>query len=163
MKDEQMCTVLNDYFLSIFTKDDENVLIALQMFHGTENDQLLDIVIKKDMMQKNLEELNSNKSQGPDEIHPRLLKELNSVIAKPLAKLFQNLLVQGVVLNDWRETNITALLKKGSKSASQNYRPVSLKSVICKQMESIIKDEIIKHLNIFKLINGSQHGFTKGR
>ena len=30
-------------------------------------------------------------------------------------------------------------------------------------MESIIKDEIIKHLNIFKLINGSQYGFTKGR
>ena len=24
----------------------------------------------------------------------------------------------------------------------------------------LIKDEIIKHLNIFKLINGSQHGFT---
>ena len=30
-------------------------------------------------------------------------------------------------------------------------------------MESIIKDEIIKHLNIFKLINGSPQGFTKGR
>ena len=28
-------------------------------------------------------------------------------------------------------------------------------------MESIIKDEIIKHMNIFKLINESQHGFTK--
>ena len=30
-------------------------------------------------------------------------------------------------------------------------------------MESIIKDEIIKHLNICKLLNESQHGFTKGR
>ena len=78
-------------------------------------------------------------------------------ISKAVSKL------QGVVPNDWREANITALFKKGSKSASQNYRPVSLKSVICKQMESIINDEIIKHLDIFKLINGSQHGFTKGR
>ena len=58
---------------------------------------------------------------------------------------------------------ITALFKKGSKSANQNDRLVSLTSVICKQMESIIKDEIIKHLNIFQLINGSQHGFTKGK
>ena len=72
----------------------------IQMFNGTENDQLLDIVIKKDMVQHKLEELNCNKSQGPDEIHPRLLKELNSVIAEPLAKLFQNSLVQGVVPND---------------------------------------------------------------
>ena len=39
MKDEQMCTVLNDYFLSVFTKDDvEYVPIPQQMFHGTEND-----------------------------------------------------------------------------------------------------------------------------
>ena len=55
MKDEQICTVLKDYFLSIFTKEDvENVPISQQMFHGTENDQLLDIVIKKDMVQQKL-------------------------------------------------------------------------------------------------------------
>ena len=51
MKDEQMCTVLNDYFHLVFTKEDvENVPIPQQMFHGTENDQLLDIVIKKDIL-----------------------------------------------------------------------------------------------------------------
>ena len=55
MKDEQMCIVLNDYFLSVFTKEDvENVSIPQQMFHGTENDQLLDIVIKNDMVQQKL-------------------------------------------------------------------------------------------------------------
>ena len=92
MKDEQMSTVLNDYFLSVFTKEDvENVPIPQQMFHGTENDQLLDIVIKKDVVQQKLEELNCNKSQGPDEIHPRLLKELSSVIAEPLLKGIANL------------------------------------------------------------------------
>ena len=56
------------------------------MFHGTEKDKLLDIVIKKDMVQKKIVELNRNKSQGPDEIYPRLLKELSSVITEPLAK-----------------------------------------------------------------------------
>ena len=77
MKDEQMCTVLKDYFLSVFIKEDvENVPIPQQMFHETENDQRLYIVIKKDMVQQKLEELNCNKSQRPDEIHPRLLKEL---------------------------------------------------------------------------------------
>ena len=44
MKNEQMCTVLNDYFLSFFTKEDaENVSIPQQMFQGTENHKLLDI------------------------------------------------------------------------------------------------------------------------
>ena len=55
MKNEQMCTVLTDYFLSVFTKQDvENVPIPQQMFHGTENDKLLDIVIKKDMVQNKI-------------------------------------------------------------------------------------------------------------
>ena len=64
-----MCTVLNDYFLSVFTKEDvENVFIPQQMIHGTENDKLLDIVNKKNMVQPKLEELKCNKSPGPDEI-----------------------------------------------------------------------------------------------
>ena len=69
----------------------------------------------------------------------KVLKELSSVTAKPLAKLFPNSLIQGVVPNDWREAYITALFKKGSKSTSENYRAVSLTSVICKLMELIIK------------------------
>ena len=70
------------------------------MFHGTENDKLVDIVTKKDMVQNKIEDFNSNKSQGLNEIHPRSLKELNSVIAAPLAKLFQNSLEQVAVPND---------------------------------------------------------------
>ena len=52
MKDEQMCTVLNEYFLLVFIKEVENVPIPQQMFHGTENDKLVDIIIKKDTVQK---------------------------------------------------------------------------------------------------------------
>ena len=39
MKDEEMCTFLNDYFLSVITKEDvENVPIPQQKFQGTEYD-----------------------------------------------------------------------------------------------------------------------------
>ena len=43
-----------------------------------------------------------------------------------------------------------------------NYRPVSLTSVVGKVLETLIKDRIGKHLNKYKRIKGSQHGFTKG-
>ena len=36
---------------------------------------------------------------------------------------------------------ITALFKKGGRSEPGNYSPVSLTSIICKVMESIVKDE----------------------
>ena len=43
-----------------------------------------------------------------------------------------------------------------------NYRPVSLTSVVVKVLETLIKDQMRNHLNKYKLIKGSQHGFTKG-
>ena len=42
-----------------------------------------------------------------------------------------------------------------------NYRPVSLTSVVGKVLETLIKDQMRNHLNKYKLIKGSQHGFTK--
>ena len=54
-------------------------------------------------------------------------------------------------------------LKKGSRNKSENYRPVSLTSVICKLLERLIKDHLVDFLVKNKLINPSQHGFSKAR
>ena len=55
------------------------------------------------------------------------------------------------------------LFKKGSRNKSVNYRPVSLTSVICKVLETIIRDHMMDFLIKHKLINPSQHGFLKAR
>jgi len=44
-----------------------------------------------------------------------------------------------------------------------NYRPVSLTSQICKLFESIIRDEMVQHLEENGLIRDSQDLFRKGR
>ena len=72
-------------------------------------------------------------------------------------------LQEGIVPLEWKEANIIPLLKKGSRNKSVNYRPVSLTSVICKLLESIIRDQIMDFLIKHKLINSSQHGFLKSK
>ena len=64
---------------------------------------------------------------------------------------------------DWKDVGITLLFKKGKKSDPQNYRPISLTCLVCKIMESVIKNCILNHLNKFSLIRESQPGFTKNR
>lgn len=64
---------------------------------------------------------------------------------------------------DWKTGVVTAIYKEGTKSDMGNYRPVSLTSVVCKILESIIRDHIIKHLTVNKLISNKQYGFVKGR
>ena len=61
-------------------------------------------------------------------------------ISKPLAHVFNMSLQEGIVPLEWKEANIIPLFKKGSRNKSVNYRPVSLTSVICKLLESIIRD-----------------------
>ena len=95
--------------------------------------------------------------------HAKLLFELRSILAKPLSKLFRLSLMSGIIPNDWRCANVTPLFKKGSKSDSKNYRPVSLTSIPCKIFESIIKDCIDVHLIKHNLIKDSQHGFRAGK
>ena len=46
---------------------------------------------------------------------------------------------------------------------SVNYRPVSLTSVICKLLETIIRDHMMDFLIKHKLINPSQQGFLKAK
>ena len=80
----------------------------------------------------------------------------------PLARVFNLSLKDGVVPFEWKEANIISLCKKGSRNKSENYRPVSLKSVICKVLERLIKDHMVDFVK-HKLLNLSQHGFLKAR
>ena len=50
-----------------------------------------------------------------------------------------------------------------TKGDPGNYRPVSLTCVLCKVMESLIRDVIVEHLSSHSLIRSSQHGFMAGR
>ncbi|KAK4824706.1 hypothetical protein QYF61_017932 [Mycteria americana] len=86
---------------------------------------------------------------GPDEIHPRVLKELADLT--------------GEVPADWRLANVTPIFKKGRKEDLGNYRPVSLTSVPGKLVEQIILSAITRHVENNQGIKPSQHGFRKGR
>jgi hypothetical protein len=76
---------------------------------------------------------------------------------------FKRSLEKNQIPMDWKSAIVTPIYKKGPRSDPSNYRPVSLTSVPCKILESIIKDEITEHLTKYKLLKESLHGFVKGR
>ena len=83
-------------------------------------------------------------------------------ISITLARVFNLSLKEGVVPFEWKEANIR-LFKKVLRNKSDNYRPVSLKSVICKLLERLTKDHMVDFLVRHKLLNSYQHGFLKAR
>ena len=57
--------------------------------------------------------------------------------------------------------NVVPIYKKGDKSDVNNYRPISLTSLVVKVMEIRIRDELYNRCK--HLINNKQHGFLPGR
>jgi len=102
-----------------------------------------------------------NKAPGVDLIGTRILIELADEISYIIAKLFSKSLSSGDIPQDWRLVNIRLIFKKGKKSNTANYTPVSLTVILCKVFESLVRDKMIEHLERFSLIKDTQHGFVK--
>ena len=121
------------------------------------------LVVTPEVVATKINNIKENKSPGVDEISPKILKETVEQINTPLAHVFNMSLQEGIVPLEWKEANIIPLFKKGSRNKSVNYRPVNLTAVICKLLETIIRDHMMGFLIKHKLINPSQHGLLKAR
>ena len=84
------------------------------------------------MVTKKIKAMKDNKSPGVDGIPQKLLMETVEQISIPLARVLNLSLKERVVPFEWKKANIIQLFKKGLRNKSENYRPVSLTSVICK-------------------------------
>ena len=127
------------------------------------NSTLNNVIITEEIVMEKLENLKDSSAPGPDGLSPRLLKKFRHHICKPLTKIFQSSVATGVVPEDWRTANVTPIHKKGAKGKPGNYRPISLTSIPGKILESIIKDQLVQHLEVNNLILNSQHGFLKSK
>ena len=155
-----MAEDLNAYFSSVFTRENISSLrVPDAKFQEVKSGYLWQLIVTPEMVAKKIKAMKDNKSPGVDGIPPKLLMETAEQISIPLARVYNLSLKEGVVPFEWKEANITQLFKKGSRNKSENYRPVSLTSVICKLLERLIKDHMVDFLVRHKLLNSSQHGF----
>ena len=75
-----------------------------------------DIAVSKDGVIKLFKGLNPFKALGPDELHPRVLKELATELCPVFAHLFQQSIDTGEIPKEWSLANICPLFKKSDRS-----------------------------------------------
>ena len=148
--------VLNAQFQSVFTRE-----TPLTEEHKAEQEYpaIADVRFTVNGVRKLLENLDPTKAVGPDEIPPRVLKELASDIAPVLTEIFNRSYQTGVMPDDWRKANVVPAYKKGKKILAVNYRPISLTCICCKLFEHVMVSHIMGHLERHNALYKFQHGF----
>ena len=107
--DLEKAEVLNDFFSSVFTTEN---LSNIPVFNS-KSDVLIDkINVSVKDMEDALRTLNVNKSSGPDGLHPRVLKELATVLSYPLKLLFDKTIAQGKLPSQWKVAELDPYSKK---------------------------------------------------
>ena len=112
---------------------------------------------------KLLSTLQTEKSPGPDEISPRMLKLAAPYISGILCRLFNTSLRTGQLPLDWKSANVEPLHKSGSVNDISNYHHISLCSITCKILEQIVKKIFIQYISSHGLQSPTQHGFWERR
>ena len=159
----EMARLLNSFFASVFTIEDTDMIPTLPSVTFDENLTIHNLTVNEQDVRLAINKLKSNKTPGPDKISPRILKETLNEISKPLSELFNLSLRTCKVPQEWKFANVTPIFKKGNKDKPENYRPISLTSVVCKLLENILRDKIVKFLEENELIKDTQHGFRNKR
>ena len=158
-QDKEKADILQHQFCSVFTEERGET----PMMNKRTTKSIHTLLISEEMVKNEIRILNVNKSCGPDEISPIILIKLVDHVAGPLAMLMNRTLQHGSLPKEWKKAFVSPIYKKGSQNIAENYRPISLTSVVCKLMEKFMKDAVLNHLIENNLLSRKQFGFISGR
>ena len=111
---EDIATALGQFFQTTFSEEtlDHNIITELSV---RTTSRLSEITITEQLVLSKLLRLNSNKTPGPDKMHPCLLKNCAASLCKPVCYLFNQSLYTGELPAEWKNANVTPIHKKGLK------------------------------------------------
>ena len=158
---KETAKLLAEFFTSTFI--DEPFVPLEEDCYKYSNEIIEDLEITYSMVKKELLKLDTSKSMGPDNVHPKVLAALSEIdeFVTAVTELFNKCFDSNSIPKIWKTANVIALHKKGSKTDFRNYRPISLTCIICKVYEKLVRAHILKHVD--RKISRQQHGFVSGR
>lgn len=110
-----------------------------------------------------INELKNKKSVGFDGLTAQVIKSISLNIIDTLLSLVNRIIVEGYFPEELKSSVVIPVYKKGLENDIENYRQISLLSVISKIIEKIICNRIGDYLEKNNILTDSQHGFRSGR
>lgn len=156
----------NDYFINIPEKlrnELSDNIIPKELPYNLHYHTLFLDPINEMELGNIIKELKNSYSAGIDGITTNILKLSIEHNISPLVCLINRMFEEAVFPDVLKIAKIIPVFKKGNQEEIENYRPISLLSIISKIVERSIFNRIIRFLVKHKILHNSQHGFMRGK
>ena len=110
-------------------------------------------------MESEMSKLKNGKAIGPFSIPVSIMKRIKTIIAEPLAILFNISFTTGIVTSSFKLAKVSPIYKKDLKTSLTNYRPISLLSIFDKLLEKLMCNRILDFLGGKQILFDKQFGF----
>ena len=175
--DKSNADILNTYFASVFTEEIDSPALILNaganLLYNENNEappleykgkiseeKLSDITITKEEVYELLTDIDITKSSVSTCIHPQLLKEGAKELTYPIWQIFNKSVSSSRVPAEWKQGIVSPIHKGDDRHAANNYRPITITSLLCRMLEKLIKKHVMQHLERNELLPKEQHGFV---
>ena len=112
---------------------------------------------------KVMRSLKKKKSKGEDGISQDVIMLGEKALLTPITYIINASIASGTFPNHWKKAVVIPILKKGSPTDKNNYRPISIVNATSKILEKIVCNQLTKHMEKHKLLPNNQHGFRAMR
>ena len=123
---------------------------------------ILDRVILIDDIRKVIRNMKNGKAAGLDKIILELLKYVEDNFLDLMTLILNKIFDSGKFPEEWALGVIVILFKEGRKSNLNNYRGITLLSMLGKILAGILNNRLWEVVNRFEILTESQAGFRKG-
>jgi hypothetical protein len=137
----------------------EEVLAQIPYMENVKSFTELDFKINKTEILQAIKDLKNGKACGPDGICNELIKYSINVMLEPIQKVFNLILTSGTYPVGWAKGIIKPLHKKEDPMVPNNYRGITLTSVIGKLFNSVLNNRILNFLKKHRIMRSEQIGF----
>ncbi|XP_015509342.2 uncharacterized protein LOC107216614 [Neodiprion lecontei] len=124
------------------------------------SDPILDTSITYDEIRRSINGMKNGKAPGPDAITGEFIKNLPSNWLLYIQSMFNKILDTVHIPSDWAQVAMFMLFKKGDQSDPGNYRGLAMINVLTKVFTTILKNRLIKWIDLTGALPEEQAGFT---
>lgn len=162
---EEACLEIINYYKNIFQKNNESIDDVSFNIKSCINEENICYEFQLEEVENYIKKLKNGKSVGDDDIKNEFLKNGGANMAELLAELFNKIVEEEDIPNDWNKTKVRLVYKgqRKNKFKISSYRPISLTSNIYKVFCGILKDRFVKVIEENNILSDLQNGFRRGR